>query len=107
MLMMTASNCQSTLDGMVMSQPHVAPFLTWGLVEHMVELIVSEDNAFYLLDKSAFHQLIHYLWPTLTIKDIPHCTRIREEVLACTVQAKSKLKETLQVRYVFVCYMKC
>jgi len=107
MLMMTASNRQSTLDGMVTSQPRVAPFSTRGFVEHVVELIVSEDDAFYLLDKPAFRRLIHYLRPTLTIKDIPHRTRIREEVLARAVQAKSKLKEILQVRYAFVCYMKC
>jgi hypothetical protein len=92
---------------MVTSQPRVAPFSTRGFVEHVVELIISEDNAFYLLDKPAFCWLIHYLRPTLTIKDIPHRTRIREEVLACAVQAKSKLKETLQVHYAFVCYMKC
>jgi hypothetical protein len=104
---MTASNRQSTLDGIVMSQPCIAPFSTRGFVEHVVELIVSEDDAFYLLDKPTFHWLIHYLQPTLVIKDIPHCTRICEEVLARTVQAKSKLKETLQVRYAFVCYMKC
>jgi hypothetical protein len=107
MLMMTASNHQSTLDGMVTSQPRIAPFSTWGFVEHVVELIVSEDDAFYLLDKPTFCWLIHYLQPTLAIKDIPHHTRIREVVLVHTVQAKSKLKETLQVCYAFVCYMKC
>jgi hypothetical protein len=70
---------------MVMSQPHIALFSMWGFVKHMVELIVSEDYAFYLLDKPAFCWLIHYLWPTLAIKDIPHRTRICEEVLARAV----------------------
>ena len=82
---MTASNHQSTLDRVVTSQPHVAPFSMQGLVKHVVELIVSEDNAFYLLDRSMFHWLLHYLWPTLIMIDIPHCTKIHEEVLACTV----------------------
>ena len=107
MLMMTSSNRQSTLDGILTSQPCVAPFLTQGLVDHVVELIISEDDAFYLLDKPAFRKLLHYLRPNLTIKDIPHRTKIHEEVLAHAVQAKSKLKEILQVRYAFVCYMKC
>ena len=57
MLIMNASNQQSTLDGTVMSQgqPRVAPFSMRGFVDHLVELIVSEDDAFYLLDKPTFH----------------------------------------------------
>ena len=70
-----------------------------GFVDHLVELIVSEDDAFYLLNKPAFYQLIHYLQPSLTIKDIPYHTKICEEVLAHAVLAKTKLKETLQVCY--------
>lgn len=101
MLIMTGRSCQSTLDGAVMSQPHVAPFSAQGLTDHLVELIVSEDDAFYLLDKPAFHQLIHYLCPNLSTKDIPHHTKIHKEVLACAVLAKSKLIKTLQVCYTF------
>ncbi len=59
--MMTASTHQTTLDGMVMSQPCMAPFSMRGLINHVVELIVSEDNAFLLLNKPTFRQLIHYL----------------------------------------------
>ncbi len=72
-----------------------------------MELIVSEDDAFYLLDKPIFQQLVHYLRPNLAIKDIPHHTRMREEVLAHAVQAKSKLKAMLQVRYTFFCHVMC
>jgi len=110
MLIMNASNQQSTLDGTVtsQSQPHIAPFSMRGFVDHLVKLIISEDDAFYLLDKPAFHQLIHYLRPSLAIKDIPHRTKICEEVLARAVLAKTKLKETLQVcyTYMFVCHVK-
>jgi len=107
MLIMTARDSQSTLDGVVTSQPHVAPFSTRGLIDHLVELIISEDDAFYLLNKPVFRQLVHYLHPNLAIKDIPHRTRMREEVLACAVQAKSKLKATLQVCYAFFCHVMC
>jgi hypothetical protein len=96
--MMTASTRQATLDGMVTSQPHMAPFSTQGLIDHVVELIVSEDNAFLLLDKPMFRQLLHYLRPALPMKDILHRTRIHEEVLAHAGQAKAKLKAMLQVR---------
>jgi len=106
MLTMTASNRQTTLDGVVMSQPRAALFLMWGLIDHIVELVISEDNAFYLLDKSTFYQVILYLHPTLSPKENPHCTKICEEILACAMQAKLKLKAMLQVRHAahaFVC----
>jgi hypothetical protein len=82
---------------MVSSQPHIPLFSTRGLVDHMVELIISEDKAFYFLDKPTFRQLIHYLCPSLSMKDIPHCTKICEEVLVHAGQAKSKVKAMLQV----------
>ncbi len=107
MLIMTASSWQLTLDGVVKTQPHISPFLTWGLINHLIELIISEDDVFQLLDRPAFWQLIHYLHPTLAIKDIPYQTKICEEVLAHAVQAKSQLKAMLQVCYPFVCLMKC
>ena len=84
----------------------MAPFSTQGLVDHVVELIVSEDDAFYLLDKPVFRKLLHYLRPNLAMKDIPHRTKIHEEVLARAVQAKSKMKATLQVCYAFFCHVK-
>jgi hypothetical protein len=106
MLTTTASNRQTTLDGVVMSQPCAAPFSMQGLIDHIVELVVSEDDTFYLLDKPTFRQLIHYLRPTLSPKEIPHHTKICEEILAHAAQAKSKLKATLQVchaAHAFVC----
>src|SRR5437899_8670023 len=95
--MMTPSQCQTTLDGSFTCQPCVAPFSSQGMVDHLVQLIVTEDEAFYLLKKPAFWQLLLYLWPTLTDRDIPHRTKIHEEVLTCAVQAKSNIKATLQV----------
>ena len=103
MLTITASQRQATLNGSFTCQPRVAPFSVQGLVDHLVKLIVTEDEAFYLLDKLAFHRLLHYLRPELTSKDIPHRTKICQEVLARSVQAESNVKETLQVRPAFAC----
>src|SRR6266705_4591843 len=99
--MITASQHQATLDGSFTRQPRVAPFSSQGLIDHLVELVVSEDEAFHLLDKPAFRQLLHYLRPTLASRDIPHHTKIREEVLHRAVKAESNLKATLQVRSTF------
>src|SRR5260221_6393036 len=107
MLTMTSSQRQTTLDGSVTHQPRVPPFSSQGLIDHLVELIVSEDEAFYLLDKPAFRQLLHYLRPTLASRDIPHHTKIREEVLHRAVKAESNLKATLQVRSTFHFHVKC
>jgi hypothetical protein len=89
--------CQTTLDGSFTRQPRVPPFSTQGLIDHLVELIISEDNAFHLLDKPAFRQLLHYLRPTLLSKDIPHRTKIRAEILERAKQAEYKVKASLQV----------
>ncbi len=107
MLTMTSSQRQTTLDGSITHQPRVPPFSSRGLIDHLVELIVSEDEAFYLLDKPAFCQLLQYLRPTLPSKDIPHRTKMREEVVTRAVQAECSVKETLQVRSTLVCHVKC
>jgi hypothetical protein len=95
--MMTASQCQTTLNSFT-TQKAAAPFSMQGLKDHLVQLIIAKDEAFHLLDKPAFHQLIHYLRPTLPDKEISHHTKIREEVLAHVVEAKYTLKASLQVR---------
>ena len=100
MLMMTSSQRQTTLDSFT-TQKAAAPFSTQGLKDHLVQLIVTEDEAFHLLDKPAFRQLIHYLRPTLPDKEIPHRTKIRKEVLTRAVEAEYKLKASLQVRGTF------
>ena len=105
-LMMNARQRQTTLDASFTSQCRVAPFSQQGLIDYLVELVVSEDEAFNLLDKPAFHQLLLYLRPTLASKDIPHRTKIREEVLTCAVHAESNIKAKLQVRSTFVCHVK-
>jgi hypothetical protein len=73
---------QTTLDGSFTRQPRVPPFSTQGLIDHLVELIVSEDNAFHLLDKPAFRQLLHYLRPTLLSKDIPTAPKFVQKFLS-------------------------
>ena len=107
MLIITTSQCQTTLDGAFTTQQRVAPFSTQGLIDHLVELIVTEDTVFQLLDRPAFRQLLYYLHPTLCKGGIPHRTKIHDEVLARSVQAKAKVKAILQVRLTFACHVKC
>ena len=77
-----------------------------GLINHLVELIVTEDEVFQLLNRPMFQQLLNYLCPMLPNGDIPHPTKIYDEVLACAVQAKSKVKAALQVHLMFACHVK-
>src|SRR5712691_7884099 len=97
MLMITASQRQATLDGSFTRQPCIAPFSSRGLIDHLVKLVLSEDEVFTLLEKPAFRHLLHYLHPGLASSDMPHRTKIHKEVLQCAVQAESNLKATLQV----------
>ena len=106
-LMITSSQHQSTLDGAFPIQQRVAPFSKRGLIDHLVELVVTEDEAFQLLDKPVFWRLLHFLHPTLPKGGIPHHTKIHDEILACAVQAKAKVKAILQVWLTFTCHKKC
>src|SRR5712691_6506159 len=42
-----ASDRQATLDGSVTHQPCILPFMSQGLIEHLVELIISKDEVFH------------------------------------------------------------
>ncbi|KAM6489570.1 hypothetical protein JOM56_014989, partial [Amanita muscaria] len=55
---------QTTLDGVVTRQPRPPAFTTDGLLDYIIELVVSEDEAFQLTDKKPFCQLLTYLRPT-------------------------------------------
>lgn len=92
-----ASQRQTTLDGSLTVQPRVPRFSTQGLVDYLVELIVSEDSAFQLVDRPIFRQLLQYLRPVLLNRDIPHRTKIREEILERAKQAEVNVKASLQV----------
>ena len=106
-LMITSSQRQTTLDGTFTTQKRVAPFSKRGLIDHLVELVVTEDEAFQLVDKPTFRQLLYYLHPTLPKGGIPHRTKIHDEILARAAQAKVKVKAILQVRPMFTCHVKC
>ena len=104
---MDCSERQTTLDATVSLQPRVPLFTSQGLIDHLVELIVSEDEAFNLLEKEAFRRLIIYLRPTLTDCDIPHRTKICEEVITRMVEGESNLKAALEVCSMYTCHDKC
>ena len=106
MLITPTSQCQTTLDETFATQQRVASFSTRGLINHLVELIITEDEAFQLLDRPTFWQLLNYLCSTLPNGDIPHCTKIHNKVLAHAVQAKSKVKAALQMCSMFACHVK-
>jgi hypothetical protein len=97
LILTTNSQLQTTLEGSISRQPRVPPFSTHGLIDYIVQLVVSEDNAFQLLDRQSFRQLLHYLRPMLHSKDIPHRTKIREVILERAKQAEGRVKFVLQV----------
>jgi hypothetical protein len=68
----------------------------------VVELIVSEDKGFQLIDRGPFRRLLAYLRPSLSDKDIPHRTALRKEILLRAEVAEAKVKAALQVS-LFIC----
>ena len=57
-------------------------------------------QAFQLVDKGSFHQLLSYLRPSLLDKEIPHRTKLRTEVLEWASAVEGRVKEKLQVHLV-------
>ncbi|KAF7372005.1 Zinc finger BED domain-containing protein RICESLEEPER 2 [Mycena venus] len=84
---------QTTLNGFAMKIP---PFKTDGMLDHLVKLVVSEDNAFRLVDKGPFRRLMHYMRPSLQKKDLLHRTKMMSEVLERTKKVEARLREKIK-----------
>jgi hypothetical protein len=87
---------QQVLDGNLV--PKVPQYMKEGLLEYIVKLIVSEDEAsaiwiilysclivghfqaFQIVDKEPFRRLLKYLRPNMPDKDIPHRTKIKDSI---------------------------
>jgi hypothetical protein len=63
-------------------------------------LYLTTIQAFLLVEKAPFRQLLTYLRPSLTDKDIPHRTKLREEILEQAKAVEESMKEKLQVRFI-------
>ena len=98
-VLMAFSSRQTTLDGSIDRQPRPPTFTTQGMLDHVVELVISQDEAFELVDRSPFCHLLMYLRPSLSEKDIPHHTKLRKEIGEHAQQAEVMVKAALQVRY--------
>lgn len=86
---------QGSLDGIVNRQPRPPSFSTAGLLDYIIELIVEEDEAFQLVDKGAFRRLLMYTQPSLSERDIPHRTKVQQEILLRASGAEVKVSEAL------------
>ncbi|KAF5371872.1 hypothetical protein D9615_009521 [Tricholomella constricta] len=52
-----------------------------GMLDYMIELIVREDEAFQSIDEGSFRQLLKFMRPSLQETDIPHCTKLHQEIV--------------------------
>ncbi|KAF7366232.1 HAT family dimerization domain-containing protein [Mycena venus] len=84
---------QTTLDNFATKTP---PFSSQGLLNYWVEMIVTENDAFMLVDKGPFRRLLQYCRPSLKESDIPHHTKMREEILKQTEDAEERLRSKLE-----------
>lgn len=75
------------------------------MLEYIIELIVVEDEAFQIVDKGAFRRLLTYLRPNLAIRDIPHRTKVRDEIMARTDVAVRVIKAKLAVSCLWLLFV--
>ncbi|KAG1779414.1 hypothetical protein EV702DRAFT_1043844 [Suillus placidus] len=84
---------QTTLDGNLVAKPPM--FTKEGLLEYIMELVVTEDEAIQLIDKPAFRRLLQYARPSLTEKDIPHRTKLTDTIKSRAMTVVKTVKERL------------
>ncbi|GLB42145.1 putative hAT family C-terminal dimerisation region [Lyophyllum shimeji] len=69
---------QANLDGFV----HAAPKWTReGLLEHVMQFVVEDDQAFTLVEKDTFRRILKYQRPATKDSDIPRRTKLQEEIM--------------------------
>ena len=87
-----------------------------GLLDHVLDLVVCEDKvsfkngcmetysrhaqAFQLVDKPEFRQLLQYQRPETKENEIPHHTKCQEVILKKAEEAKASLHAKLEVSLV-------
>ena len=89
---------QSNLDQVVRREPKQPPFTVSGLLDYIVELIVFEDEAFLLVERGSFCQLLRYCRPALSDKDIPKRKTVRSEIIRRAYLAEEMIQQKFAVR---------
>ncbi|KAH9168616.1 hypothetical protein EDB89DRAFT_1909195 [Lactarius sanguifluus] len=77
---------QVNLDGFMQRIP------TWskqGLMEHVIQFVVEDNQLFLVVEKLSFCNMLRYLHPNMKDLDIPHRTKLQDEVLGATCSADS------------------
>lgn len=107
---------QTSLDSIVKHEPKVPLFSNAGLIDHIIELIVCEDEvsryqylyvvsfalnffhiqAFRLVERGSFRRLLKFCRPSLSEKDIPSRNTFRAEVLRHVQLAKGRMRDSMK-----------
>jgi hypothetical protein len=69
---------QVSLDGFMQ---HIPTWTKQGLMEHIIQFVVEDDQSFLVLEKPSFRNLLRYLRPNMKDSDIPHRTKLREQIM--------------------------
>ena len=104
---------QTTLDASLV--PKIPQYTRTGLLEHIMELIVSEDEVFLffllfshteylctsqairLVDRKPFHRLLLFMCPQTPEHDIPHCSKVTDEIVKRAEEMVALIRLKLKV----------
>ncbi|KAG6839368.1 hypothetical protein C0991_003240 [Blastosporella zonata] len=81
---------QRNIDNFIEAVPKWTPE---GLLEHIVQFVVNNDQAFVVIEKDSFCSILRYQWPTMKELDIPKRTKLTEEIKFKADVAKRWLRE--------------
>ncbi|KAF8270572.1 hypothetical protein EI94DRAFT_1798065 [Lactarius quietus] len=71
-------------------------FTSAGVMDYIIKLVILEDEAFCLVDRSSFHQLLKFCRPLLLEQDIPHRHALHVEILRHAEIAKCRVRDNLK-----------
>jgi hypothetical protein len=71
--------------------------LTWYTGRPPKAHVVIQNQVLKKKKKKPFQELLYYLHPSLTEKDIPHHTKIQKEILKCAATAEDWVHDWLAV----------
>ena len=92
------TNSTAPNDGASKKQANIPPFSLPSLHQHLVEFIVADDQALNIVKCNEFRRLLLFLREDLKDTDIPHCTKIKTDIIEAWKEYFIILKQDLAVR---------
>jgi hypothetical protein len=88
---------QSDIGSFLVTTPQLPPWNREGLLSHVCEWVVLDNQSFSVVEKESFKALLHYQRPSMIPRDLPSRTTVTDEIYAKSLHVKGLLTEKFRV----------